>query len=53
MIGLLCFIEGCGSTDEYACMKGLAINLAIIFGTRITVGNLIQLGGVDSNYFIR
>lgn len=34
---------GCGS-GESACLKNLAVNLAIIFGTRIVVGNALEVG---------
>jgi hypothetical protein len=36
------YIEGgCPDND---CMKALAINLAVIYGTRLVVGNLMELG---------
>lgn len=41
----LAFIaESLGDCPEDGCMKGLTINLAIIFGTRLIVGNIMELG---------
>ena len=37
------FVGGCGG-GENSCVKSLAINLAIIFGTRLAIGNLLELG---------
>lgn len=41
----LAFIaESLGDCPVDGCMKGLTINLAIIFGTRLIVGNIMELG---------
>jgi len=41
----LAFIaESLGDCPVDGCMKGLTINLAIIFGTRLIVGNVMELG---------
>jgi hypothetical protein len=35
--------ESLGDCPESGCMSTLAINLAIIFGTRLVVGNIMEL----------